>query len=158
MSQEQRFSGRPVLEGCLVSWACMFVLMLSVSLVFTTWLGLISSDTERVVGLFVWLFAICLGGYYAARRGKPTGWTNALAVGVIAELFVLARLPKEQDDSVFPKLFGPLLEMINDPGAHWRPLVSLALTIPVAILGGLIWEKTRGGQLPGQISDPERRP
>jgi len=157
MNQEQRFSGRPVLEGCLVSWVLMFVLMLSISLFFTSWLGVLSSDSERLVGLFVWLLAICLGGYYAARRGQPAGWRNSLAVGVLAELFVFARLTKQHDDIVSPTLFGTLFELINDPGANWRPLISLALTIPVAILGGVIWAKTRGGQLPAKVIGSEGR-
>ena len=143
MSQEKRFSGSPVLEGCLVSWVCMFVVMLSISLVLTHWLGLISNETERVVGLFIWLFAICLGGYYAARRGKPTGWINSLAVGVLAELFVFARLGKGTPHRAF---LDPLLDIMNDLGAHWPRLVELGLTIPVAILGGFIWEKTGGVQ------------
>jgi hypothetical protein len=44
------------------------------------------------------------------------------------------------------QLFDPLFDIMNDPGAHWLFLVELALTIPVAILGGIIWQKTGGVQ------------
>jgi len=144
MSPEKHFSGGPVLVGCLLSGACIVVLMLSISLVFTNWLALISNETEQVVQLFIWCFAVCLGGYYAARRGKPTGWINSLAVGVLAELYVLAPLLEGKPGR--GGLAGSLLDIINDPGAHWRRLLLLGLTIPVAILGGVIWEKTRGLQ------------
>ena len=62
----------------------MVVFPLLISLVLNSWLGLISVDTERVLILFVWLIAVCLGGYVAARLGRTTGWTNSLVVGVIA--------------------------------------------------------------------------
>ena len=116
----------------MASLICMMVLMLSISLVFNEWLKLISNDTERIIGLFVWLFAICVGGYFAARQGRTTGWSNSLAVGVLAELFVAARL---SDGTSF-------LEMMDDPGPNWRRLVALGLTIPAAIVGGIVWEKT----------------
>ena len=133
------------------------VFAISISAVFTTWLGLISIETERVLILLVWLFAICLGGYVAARLGKTTGWTNSLVVGLLAELFVVSRLPK--GGLVDKGFFDPFLEIMNDPGANWRPLVQLALTIPAAILGGLIWENTGGAQPSGKgQSDPTNKP
>ena len=51
------------------------------------------------------------------------------------------RLPNEGPDEV---PLDPLLKMMNDPAAHWQSLVPLALTIPAAILGGVIWQKTGG--------------
>jgi putative membrane protein (TIGR04086 family) len=155
MSQEKRFSGEPVLLGCLVSCVCMVVLLLPISLVLTNWLGVISSETEQVVQLFIWLIAVGLGGYYAARHGKPTGWINSLAVGVLAELYVFAPLLDGKPGR--GGLVGSLLDIINDPGAHWRRLLLLGLTIPVAILGGVIWEKTRGVQSATQEQAEEVR-
>jgi len=143
MSQEDRFSGKRGLQGCLVTLVCMIVLPVSISAVFTSWLGLISIETERVLILLVWLAAICLGGYVAARLGKTTGWTNSLVVGLLAELFVVSRLPKGGLDK---DLFDPFLELVNDPVTNWRPLIQLGLTIPAAILGGFLWEKTGGTQ------------
>ncbi len=35
---------------------------------------------------------------------------------------------------------------MNDPVAHWRILTQLVLTIPAAVLGDAIWEKTGGVQ------------
>ncbi len=101
MNQEERFSGKRGLQGCLVTCACMVVFALSISGVLTSWLGLISIETERVLILLIWLFAICLGGYAAARLGKTTGWTNSLVVGLLAEFFVVARLPRGGPDKDF---------------------------------------------------------
>jgi hypothetical protein len=158
MSEEKRFDVKRGFQGCLVTWLCMFVFTLSIFIVQNSWLGLISNETERVVVLFAGFFAICLGGYMAARLGKTTGWTNSLVVGLLAEFFLAARLLSKEPDKSF---LHPLLELMNDPGAHWRPLVQLALTIPAAILGGVIWEKTGGVQPSGKgqseaINTPER--
>ena len=158
MSQEEQFSVKRGLQGCLVTWAFMAVFAIGISLLLNSWLGLISIETERVLILIIWLFAVCLGGYAAARLGRVTGWTNSLVVGVLAEFFVIARLPKGGPDQ---DLLGPFIDMLNDPGANWRPLVQVALTIPAAILGGIIWEKT-GGQSSGKgesesVSKDERR-
>ena len=143
MSQEERFSGKRGLQGCLVGLVFMAVVPLSISLVLNRWLGLLSNEAERVMTLVVWLFAVGLGGYVAARLGKNTGWTNSLMVGLIAELVLFSRVLKGRPDQ---SLFDPLFDIMNDPGAHWLVLVELALTIPVAILGGIIWQKTGGVQ------------
>jgi len=140
MNQEKRFSVKRGIEGCLVSLICIMVLMLSISLVLSEWLQLISTDTERIIALFVWLFAICVGGYVAARQGRTTGWTNSLVVGVFGVLFMAAQLANRVPNKTYWDAF---LEVMSDPGAHWRVFVALALTIPVAVLGGIVWEKTR---------------
>jgi putative membrane protein (TIGR04086 family) len=141
MNQPKRYSSAAALQGCFVSWLCMVLLMLSISFFLTSMLKLISTETERLVGLFVWHLSICAGGYYAARRGEPAGWVNALFVGLLAELFVCARLLK--GTSVF--------EIMDDPGPHWRRLLALGLTIPAAILGGVIWEMTKGVPKPETV-------
>ncbi|HBI44530.1 MAG TPA: hypothetical protein DDY78_17015 [Planctomycetales bacterium] len=130
----------------------MAVISLSISLVFNRWLGVISNETERVIILVVWLFAVCLGGYVAARLGKTTGWANSLLVGLLAEFLVYSQIPKGGLDQT---LLDPFLAIMNDPGAHWRVLVELALTIPVAILGGIIWEKTGGVQSAAKEERPK---
>ncbi len=40
MSQEERFNVGRGLQGCLATCACLVVFSLSISLVFTNWLGL----------------------------------------------------------------------------------------------------------------------
>ncbi|MFM7115110.1 MAG: hypothetical protein ACKO0N_00600 [Planctomycetota bacterium] len=140
MSEEKPFQFNRGFQGCSVALLYIVVFKLSISLVCIDWLGLISGETQRVLNLFIYLSAICLGGYVAARLGKTTGWTNSLVVGLLAELFLASRLPNEGPD----ELFVDLKKVMNDPGAHWRPLVGLALTIPAAILGGVIWQKTGG--------------
>ena len=119
------------------------------------WLGLISNETTGVLTLFLWLFAICFGGYVAARLGKTTGWTNSLVVGVLAEFFVFSRLPKGEPDQPFRTSLDPFLDIVKDPGTHWRLLLLLGLTIPVAILGGVIWAKT-GGVQSGETAKSEK--
>jgi hypothetical protein len=144
MSQEERFSGNRGLQGCLVGLVFMVVVPLSISLVLNRWLGLISPETEPVVFLVSLLVAVCLGGYVAARLGKNTGWTNSLMVGLIAELVLFSRVLRGGPGQL--TLLDPLFDIMNDPGAHWPVLVELALTIPVAILGGIIWQMTGGVQ------------
>jgi hypothetical protein len=82
MSDEKPYSGKRGLQGCLATCVCMAVFPLLISAVLTSWLGLISIETERVLILLIWLLALCLGGYVAARMGKTTGWTNSLVVGL----------------------------------------------------------------------------
>jgi hypothetical protein len=132
MGKEKRFSVGHGIEGCLVSCLCQLVLVFTISLVLTQWLELISGETERIIKLPVWLFAVWYGGYFAARRGRTTGWTNSLVVGVLAEVYLAARIQKRTS----------LLEMMDDPGSNWLPFAALGLTIPAAIMGGIVWEKT----------------
>jgi putative membrane protein (TIGR04086 family) len=149
MNDEKPYSGKRGLQGCLFGLVIMAVVPVSISLVLNKWLGLISNETERVMIVFIWFLAVCLGGYVAARLGKTTGWTNSLIVGLIAEFLVYSHVPKDPGRT-HPTSLDPLLDIINDPGAHWPILVELALTIPVAILGGVIWEKTGGAQSSGK--------
>ena len=141
MTQEERFSGKRGLQGCLVAWGCMIVGSL-VILVLYWWTGLrMSFETDRVVFGLLWYLAVGLGGYFAARFGKTTGWTNSLMVGLLADLYLIGKQTKSGPGQM---LLEPFLEMIEDPGAHWPRLVQLALTIPIAILGGFIWQATGG--------------
>ena len=139
MSKEKRFSVNRGIQGCLVSLLCMFVLMPFIALVLNEWLELISNETAGIIKLLAWFVAISIGGYCAARQGKTTGWTNALVVGLLAEWYMAARLLKGTS----------LLEMMDDAGPNWSRLVALALTIPAAIVGGILWENSCKGQPPG---------
>lgn len=141
MNHEERFNVKRGAQGCLVASAILVVLNLFIAFVITDWLGLISIETEEILLVFVWLFAVCFAGYVAARLGKTTSWTNSLVVGLIAAFVVYTRLPKGGEGQI---LLDPLLETIKDPATHWLRLVWLGLTIPVAILGGIIWQKTGG--------------
>ncbi len=143
MIQEERFNGNRGLQGCLVGLLFMVVVHLSILLVFNRWLGLISPEAEPVVFLVSFLVAVSLSGYVAARLGKNTGWTNSLMVGLIAELVLFSRVVNGRPGQGF---LDPLFDIANHPGLHWPVLVELALTIPVAILGGIIWQMTGGIQ------------
>jgi hypothetical protein len=157
MSQEERYSGKRGLQGCLVGWVIMAVVPLGLSLVFNEWLGLMSNEVERIIIVFIWFLAVSLGGYVAARLGRTTGWTNALIVGLLAEFFLFAQIRKAArlDEATDHGFLAPILDMMKDLGTHWRALVELALTIPIAIIGGLIWQTTGGARSPGQVpSEP----
>lgn len=137
MSKEKRFSVGRGIEGCLVSVLCTAVPVLLIGLLVpllhrSELLKEMFNKTVPVAGLVWWLFVICLGGYVAARRGKTTGWTNSLVVGLLAEWYMAARLFKGTT----------LLEMMDDAGLNWRRLMALALTIPVAVVGGILWENS----------------
>ncbi len=144
MSEEKRFSVERGVQGCLVAAAILVVVNLFIAFVITRWLGLISIETERVLLAFVWFFAVSFGGYVAARLGKTTGWTNSAFVGLLAEFVIYSKFAKGGADLTF---WEPVVELIKDPGTHWPRLVGLGLTIPVAILGGILWQKTGGLQL-----------
>ena len=76
-----------------------------------------------------------LEGYVAARRGRTTGWTNSLVVGVFAEIFVAGELNHDEISQM-------LAEITKDPAAHWVALVQLICTIPAALIGGIVWQGT----------------
>jgi hypothetical protein len=141
MNDEKRYSTRHGVQGCLVAMMFISLVSFSISLVFTTWLGLMSIQTERRVMVVVWLLGASLGGYAAARFGKTTGWTNSLIVGLIAEFLIYAQVPKGSPDQT---MLDPLLDLVKSPNGHWRVLAALALTIPAAIFGGVIWEYSGG--------------
>jgi len=115
------------------------LLALLTLLLFHVLLPLLSRDVKEIFNnnplvfwLFIWLFVICLGGYVAARRGKTTGWTNSLVVGLLAELYVASQLLQGTS----------LLEMMEEAGPNWARLTALALTIPAAVVGGILWEES----------------
>jgi hypothetical protein len=152
MREEKRFSVNQGAKGCLTAMVFLFVVQITISLVFNTWLGLMSTETEKGVMAVLWLCGVCLGGYFAARFGKTTGWTNSLVVGLIAEFVVYNQVPKGSPEQ---SVVDPLLDLMKDPSGHWRILVALALTMPAAILGGVLWENT-GGVLPVATEESEK--
>ena len=146
MDNNKRYDFKDGAAGCLVGVVISTMVTIVFSFVFTHWLGWITVETERVVALFIWLASIGFGGYWAARRSQSTGWPNSLVVGLLAEWFVAARILKGTT----------LVALMDEPGPNWRRLVALALTVPVALLGGLIWtaHTKRHPSVPsGELSD-----
>jgi len=139
MQEEKRFSADRGAEGCLVSLLCMLILMLPLVC------GLTFSNKRgyEIYSLLVWHIAICVGGYFAARRGRTTGWTNSLAVGVLAEVYLAVKLLDIEEGGLPAELGSTLRRVVDAPSQYWRLLVKLVLTIPAAILGGIIWQKSR---------------
>jgi hypothetical protein len=140
MSKEKRFDIGRGLQGCLVSGMCWLAMLWFVACCLLPLLerselfAEIFNKAAPVLLVVGWLFAICLGGYYAARQGKTTGWTNSLVVGLLAECYLV--VPRLVETS-FPKM---LVKPIPDS----EQLKFLALTIPAALVGGIVSEKTCG--------------
>lgn len=129
MRNDKRYNVKVGAAGCFVGVVISTVVTIVFALVFTTWLGWVTVETERVVALVVWLASIGFGGYWAARWSKSTAWPNSLTAGLLAEWYVAARILNETT----------LVALLDEPGPNWRRLMALALTVPVALIGGLIW-------------------
>ena len=110
MNDEKSFSVNRGCEGCLVSVICL-MLFVPCIFAFTEWLKLLPRNVEEIIFACMWLFALGLGGYWAARRGRTTGWTNSLVVGIFAQLFVVGQLT----DFGEGRLLERLSEMVADP-------------------------------------------
>ena len=137
--EEKRFDVGHGCVGCLVASVCIFLFPFALMAIPAKWHDFLSVDVRRGVLVLMWFFAVCLGGHVAARRGRTTGWTNSLVVGVFAEILIAARLLSRFDDQFFSDAF---VKIINDPEAYWVPLVGLVFTIPAALVGGLVWQRS----------------
>lgn len=133
MGKETRYSGKRAAQGCSLSIAIIVVSTLLLSLVLNKWLGLTYSGTQKTIELIVWLLAVLAGGYFAANLGKTVGWSNSLLVGCFAFAFILIRGWNRIE------LTGGL----GYPFESWRLIAACLLTIPAAILGGVLWVRTR---------------
>jgi hypothetical protein len=100
-------------------------------------LALVAPEGQWRLVYFNWLIGIAVGGYVAARRGKTTGWSNSLLVGVFAQLVIVAQVIDERD------LLAGLRELLIDPSESWPKLMAILLTIPAALAGGLAWSRKR---------------
>lgn len=135
---EKNVSADDVAHGCLASALVMVLVMILLSLIFTEWLELLTADTERAIQVAVWLAAVGIGGYVSSRRSIHSGVRTALWVGTVATLFIMIRLPEPVEGGDWMDQFRALFQ---GPRQHWRHLVGLALTIPSALLGGLIAQR-----------------
>jgi hypothetical protein len=133
-----------VVHGCFVSFVVMTLSMLLASLIFAEWLGWWTAEGEKALSLGVWLIAICLGGYVAARRSQQSGFHSfrtALWVGALATLLVLVKLPEPRQGADF---IDQLTNVVLHPVAQWRHSLRLLLTIPAALFGWLIASRLQG--------------
>lgn len=134
---EKEVSANDVAHGCLISYLVMIVGTLSISLVFTEWLGWLDADREKIVAVGSWFIAICIGGYVAARRAERSGQRplpTALWVGAAALMLVVARLPEPADGD----FMDALREVLLRPRANLRHFLLLLGTVPAALLGGIL--------------------
>ena len=110
---------------------------ISISLVFTEWLGWLTADEEKLVLVGPWLMGICLGGYVAACRAEKLGLRvlqTSLWVGIAALVPVITRLPGPPDGD----FMDGLQEVFLHPLAKSRHFLLVLLTVPAALAGGLI--------------------
>ena len=164
-STGKRFDVAYGARGCLVTGLCIIAFVVAILLAellgLSKWLGLhLVNSQQRLVPL-MWFPALCFGGYYAAQLGRTTGWTNSLVVGLFAESFLLAGLldklikpdfgnaigipmfekPLAYWGRLPGRLFDHLIEMLQEPLVHWE-LAGLFYAIPVAVLGGVVWQRS----------------
>lgn len=140
-SAERPFSVNRGCEGCLASLLFLFVCGLILvsgilqALQIDHVLDLLTLGQRRGVLSGIWAIAMGVGGYVAARRGRTTGWSNALVVGIFGLLFALGQLETNVG-------LGETLERAwREPGAHWPQLSAVVVTLPSALLGGLLWSR-----------------
>ncbi|MCS7468870.1 TIGR04086 family membrane protein [Stieleria sp. ICT_E10.1] len=133
--EERPYSLNRGCEGCLAAWVVMFALMLFVSFILADTFGWIGSKGEWRLVYFNWLIGTAVGGYVAARRGKTTGWSNSLLVGIVAQLVIVAQLTDPGD------IQSGLRKLLAEPSESWPQLMALVLTIPAAVAGGLVWSR-----------------
>ena len=81
------------------------------------------------------------------RFSVGRGLQGCLATWACMFAFMLSMVlvPKRVEAGRDEYFSGRLVEMVRVPGANCSSLASLALTIPMAILGGAIWQRTAGG-------------
>lgn len=131
---EKPFSLNRGCEGCLAAWLVMFALMLVVSFVLARALQWIDPAQERTIVYFNWLIGLVVGGYVAARRGRTTGWSNSLVVGVFAQLVLVGQLTDGAGMGEWEKF----QDLLDSPKTEWPKLMAIVLTIPAALLGGYV--------------------
>ncbi|MCM2372326.1 YrzE family protein [Aporhodopirellula aestuarii] len=136
-TEERPYSLNRGCEGCLAAWIVMFALMMFVAFVLGKMLGWIDVEGQQTLGYLNWLIGIAVGGYVAGRRGKTTGWSNSLLVGIFAQIMIVAQIIDPKD------MFAGLHELLADPSDSWPKLTAIILTIPAALAGGLIWSQSQ---------------
>ena len=167
-STGKRFDVAYGARGCLVTGLCIIALGVAILLP-AELLGLLEliPVSSQLLGQLMWFAALCFGGYYAAQLGRTTGWTNSLIVGMFAESFLLANLldklikPDWPEFTPFLAIFekplaywgrlpgrlsDELIEMLKEPLVHWVQLAGLFFAIPVAVLGGVLWQWSQHAQ------------
>jgi hypothetical protein len=123
-----------VIHGCLASWLCMVAGTFLIFFVLTKLAPDPSADVQNAIQLVLWLFGIAIGGFVAARRSRNDSYKAPLYVGLLATFFVAARLPHQDHGAAT----DALVAVLKNPPANWRHIVGLTLTVPAALLGGLI--------------------
>ncbi len=134
--EERPYSLNRGCEGCLAAWLMLVAFMVLVSFVHANF-GWLDPEYQSLLFYFEWLLATAVGGYVAARRGKKTGWTNSLLVGIFAQFVIVGQVVDKQD------MLAALSDLLVDPSESWPKLMAILLTIPAAVAGGLAWSRKR---------------
>ena len=135
-TDERPYSLKRGAQGCLAAWGVLTVCIVVVSGV----VYFMDKDYDRVknyVALVSWPIAMCVGGYYACKKGKTTGTTNAMVTGILGEIVLLSAM-SVRGMTATDQIRAALL----DPGKHWIGIALAILTVPCAWLGGSLWART----------------
>ena len=123
-----------VLHGCLASWLCIVASTFLIYFVLSKLVPDPSTDAQNAIQRALWLFGILIGGFVAARRSTNGSYKAPLYLGLLATFFIVVRLPHQDHDDATDALFV----VLKNPAANWRHFVGLTLTVPTALLGGLV--------------------
>ncbi len=118
-----------IVRGTL--WGCGVTILAFLPLM-TLELVLSAAGVNLNLKTYSWLISVAIGGFFACRQGKPTAWTNCLVFAVLTEIFVV---------SVIPEANEGLAQMHPNADVQWHYPTMLVLTIPAALLGGILWTR-----------------
>ncbi|WP_442511833.1 hypothetical protein SH528x_003579 [Novipirellula sp. SH528] len=124
--------------GCAISTLFVAFITLCLAMSVAYWERLLPVFVTNAMPHLVWIAALVLGGYAASWKAAFAGahtrkWSSALTVGMLTEVLILL-IHFHQRTMNSRGMF--------DLSTTWHAIAYALVTIPAALLGGLIWEKT----------------
>ena len=93
-------------------------------------------DLHPNLKTYSWLIAVSVGGYFACRQAKTSPWVNWAIFAVLLELLVVGEIPTAN------KSLSELYPNADPATVQWHYRTMLMLTIPAALLGGVLWARS----------------
>lgn len=115
---------RGTLWGCAVAILVLMVLMAVEG---------VAVDLKLNLKTYFWLTAVCAGGVFACRQAKISPWLNCTIFAVLLELLVATQIPDAN------RTLSELYPNADPAAIRWHYPTMIALTIPAALAGSLIW-------------------
>lgn len=124
--------------GCAISTMFVAVVTFCLAISVAYWERLFPTFVTNAMPYLIWMAALVLGGYAASWKAAFGGtrrrkWSSALTVGILTEILILAIHLQSRTTSS---------RGMFDLSTTWHAIALALVTIPAALLGGLIWEKT----------------